>query len=187
MIHARYLLVFGFVAALGSGMSPLAAHADSRAFRLHIQGHMGSGASAVDIDVPWDSDKHESPFDFTGSDCNGVNYERLRWAWARLKKLPEGRTVTIETDSEDILASRSGGYLLLEPLRHDDKDDHHTRVKVPDYIVTGILDHDGKLTNRDIERLVHDRGKVTLVKINSDVGGLSVWIDRSKRKSEDSD
>jgi hypothetical protein len=186
-MRARFLLVLGVVTALGHGMSPPAAHAGSRGFRLHIQGHMGSGASAVDIDVPWDSDKHESPFDFTADACDGVALDRLRATWSALQKVPEGTTMTMRTDSETMLASRSAGFLVLEPIREDDKDDHHTRVKIPDYIVKSILDHDGKLTNRDLEKLVHDRGKVTLVKINSDQGGLSVWIDRAGKQTYSSD
>jgi hypothetical protein len=179
MIRARHLIVLGTLAALGLPTAAISARADSRGFRLHIQGHMGSSASAVDIDVPWNSEKHESPFDFTADACDAITLERLRATWNALQKVPEGKVMTLQSDSETILASRSGGFLVLEPVKEDDQDDHHTRIKIPDYIVKTILDHDGKLTNRDLERLVHDRGKVTLVKVNSDQGGLSVWIDRA--------
>ena len=133
MIRARELLVFSTLAAFGCGMSPLVSHADSRGFRLHVQGHMGASASAIDIDMPWDSAKKSSPFDFTADACDGIKLDRMRSTWAALQKGPEGRTVEINTDSEKILASRSGGYLVLEPIK-EDGDDHHTRVKIHDPI-----------------------------------------------------
>ena len=85
--------------------------------------------------------------------------------------------MTIETRSETIRAWRQAGQLVLEP-RPDSGDDHHSRIKIPDYIVNTILDHDGRLTDRDLERLVRERGRVTLVKVNSDAGGVTVWMDR---------
>src|SRR6266487_2956658 len=178
MMRVGFFFAVGVLAALGSGVGPSTARAESSPFRLHVQGHMGSGG-ALDIDVPWDSDKRRSPFNFTADACDDISLERLRWAWAALRKAPEGRTVTIETRSESIRASRGGGYLVLEPRHRDGQDDHHSRVKIPDYIVNAILDHDGRLTDRDLERLVRERGKVTLVKVNSDVGGVSVWMDRT--------
>ena len=72
---------------------------------------------------------------------------------------------------------------VLEP-RHPDRDDHHSRIKIPDYIVNAILDHDGRLTDRDLERLVRERGRVTLVKINSDQGGASVWMERAGERGD---
>jgi len=180
MTRARFFFAVAILMAVGAGMMPPGATADSHPYRLHVQGRLGSAhSSAVDIDVPWDSDKKGSPFDFTADACDDLQLEALRSTWTTLKKSPEGRTVRIENKSETMLASRSAGFLVLEPLPAEDKDDHHTRVKIPDYIVNTIIDNDGRLTDRDIERLLHERGKVTLVKINSDQGGLSVWIDRA--------
>src|SRR5439155_4590999 len=169
MFRVPFFLALGVLVVSGSGVGPLAAGAESSAFRLHVRGHSGSGGSLVNINVPWDSDKAGSPFNFTADACDDVTLERLRWAWAALQSVPEGRKVTIQTDSESIRASRWAGYLVLEP-RRDDRDHHHSRIKIPDYIVNTILDQDGRLTNRDIERLVHEHGKVTLVKVSSDVG-----------------
>lgn len=94
--------------------------------------------------------------------------------------MPEGRTVTIETRTESIRASRWAGYLVLEPQPRDGRDDHNARIEIPDYIVRTIVNSDGRLTDRDLERLVRERGKVTLVKVKSDVGGVAVWMDRSQ-------
>ena len=183
MVRASLFLVVGILAVFGSGVGPSAALAKSHPFRLHVQGHSPSGGSVVNINVPWDSDKAGSPFNFTADACDDVTLERLRWAWAALQSVPEGRKVTIQTDSESIRASRWAGYLVLEP-RRDDRDNHHSRIKIPDYIVNTILDQDGRLTNRDIERLVHEHGKVTLVKVSSDVGGVTVWMDRAEDDSD---
>ena len=181
MVRISCFAAVGLLAALASGLGPSTAHAKSAALRLHVQGHLGSSASAIDVDVPWDSDQRRSPLDFTGEACDEVALVRLRSAWSELRKAPVGRTVTIDTESESIRASRWGGHLVLEPLHHDGQDDHHTRIKIPDYIVNAILDHDGRLTDHDIERLVSEHGKVTLVKVSSDLGGVSVWVDRPGR------
>ena len=179
MIRARFLLVVGALAAFGAGIGSSAAGAGSHAYRLHVQGHLGSGSRVLDIDVPWDSDKASSPFNFTADACDDISVCRLRRAWAKLQTMPEGQTVTVQGRSESIQASRQPGYLVLEP-RRDDQDDHHSRIKIPDYIVNTILDHDGRLTDRDIERLAQDRGKITLVKVNSDQGGVTVWMNRAE-------
>jgi len=179
MMPARLLLVVGVLAVLGAGIGGSKADGSTRAYRLHVQGRLGSGGRMLDIDVPWDSNKAGSPFNFTADDCGDVALERLRWAWAALQRLPEGQTLTIQTRSEWIRASRLAGYLVLEP-RRDDRDDHHSRIKIPDCIVNTILDHDGRLTEGDIERLARERGKITLVKVNSDVGGITVWMDRAR-------
>ena len=177
-MRSNLLAAVGVLVMLGSGTGPNPADgAESRLFRVHVQGRWGSGGSAFDIDVPWVSDRGKSPFDFTADACDEVTLERLARTWAALQKLPEGRTVTIETDSESIRASRWGGNLVLEP-RRGDRNDHHTRIKIPDYIVEAVLDHDGRLTDRDIERLVRERGKVMLVKVTSDLGGVTVWTER---------
>jgi len=174
MRHVRFLSVAALVAALGVG--PPTAGADSSPYRLHVQGHLGSGRAAIDLDVPWESGKAGSPFNFTEGAFDDMTLERLRWAWSALQRVPEGRAVTIATRSESIRASRWAGYLVLEPLRED----HHSRIKIPDYIIEAILDNDGRLTDRDLERLVRERGKVTLVKVNSDEGGATVWMDRAR-------
>ena len=88
--------------------------------------------------------------------------------------------MTIQTRSGSIQASKRAGYLVLMPRRRDDRDDHHSRVAIPDYIVNAVLDHDGRLSRHDVVSLVHDRGKVTLVKMNSDVGSMKVWLDTTK-------
>jgi hypothetical protein len=182
MLRVRSFLALGILAVLGSGVGPSTAGAEPSAFRLHVQGHSGTG-SVVNIDVPWDSGKAGSPFNFTAEACDDIAPERLRWAWAALQRAPEGRRVTIETRDESILASRWAGYLVLEPQR-DNRNEHHSRIKIPDYIVDTILDHDGRLAGRDIERLVRERGKVTLVKVNSDLGGVTVWLDRAEDASD---
>jgi len=175
-MRARFLLMLGVLAVLGAGKGSSTASASCHSFRLHIQGNLSSGAPTLDIDVPWDSGHAGTPFDFTADACQDLALERLRWAWTALQRMPEGRTVTIETRSETIRAWRQAGYLVLEP-RRDSRDDHHSRVKIPDYTVNTILEHDGRLTDRDIERLMRERGTVTLVKVNSDVGGVAVWMD----------
>jgi len=182
MARARLLLLVGALAVIGFTIAPSRSDAGGSPYRLHVQGRLGCGLKAVEIEVPWDSDHGGSPFDFTADASDDIDLARLRWAWAALQKLPQGRTLTFDTGSETIRASRRDGYLVLEP-RRPDRDDHHSRIKIPDYIVNAILDHDGRLTDRDIEELVRERGRITLVKINSDMGGGSVWLERATSSS----
>jgi len=182
MSRARFLLAVGAVALLGAGLGSSVADAGHRACRLHVEGHLASGSRMLDIDVPWDSDKGGSPFNFTDS-CNDIAFGRLARAWTKLQTMPEGRTVTIESTSESILAWRQAGYLVLEPQHN--QDDHHSRIKIPDYIVNTMVDHDGRISQRDIERLASERGKVTLVKVSSDQGDLSVWVGAATKDDED--
>ena len=180
-MRARPSFVGLAFAALGIGLvAGSSAAGDNHPYSLHVQGHLGSADHLVDIDVPWETDHGGSPFDFT-SDRDDIGFDRLRQAWIALKKMPEGRYLTIETESDSIRASRWAGYLVLEPLRGDDGDNHHSRIEIPDYIVQAIVDHDGRLTEGDIERLLHQHGKVTLVKVNSDEGDVMVWMDRARR------
>jgi len=72
---------------------------------------------------------------------------------------------------------------VLEPQHN--QDDHHSRIKIPDYIVNTMVDHDGRISQRDIERLASERGKVTLVKVSSDQGDLSVWVGAATKDDED--
>jgi hypothetical protein len=183
MARARFLIAAAVLALIAHPTVPSNAAAEPSPYRLHVQGHMGFGVRAIDIEIPWDSSKNGSPFDFTADASDDIGLERLRWVWSRLQTVPEGRKVTFETDSESIRAWREAGYLVLEPHHLDDRDDHHARIRIPDYIVNTVLDNDGRLTNRDIERLARDRGKVTLVKISSDVGGCSVWLDHAGEQS----
>jgi len=182
MKRARFLVAVGVLATIACLAGTPPASADPSPYRLHVQGHLGSGLKAIDIEVPWDSDHGGSPFDFTADASDDIDLARLRWAWTALQKLPEGRTLTFDTGSETIRASRRDGYLVLEP-RRPDRADHHSRIKIPDYIVNAILDNDGRLTDRDIEQLVRERGRITLVKINSDMGGGSVWLERASSSS----
>ena len=185
MIRAHSLLVVGVLALACAGLGPSPARACSRAYRLHVQGHLGSGGRVLDLDVPWDSNRVGSPFNFTADASEDVGLDRLRWAWSALQRMPEGQTVTIDTRSESIRAWRVAGYLVLEPHHNSQEDDHHSRIKIPDYIVNAILDNDGRLTERDIDRLARQRGKVTLVKVNSDQGGVSVWVGRAEKDQGD--
>jgi hypothetical protein len=180
MIRTSLSVAVGLVTILSLSAGSAIAAADSGVLRLHLEGYSGSGKPVLDLDLPWNPDESKSPFDFTGNACGDIRLERLREAWSALQKLPEGQTVTIETRSESIRASRRAGYLVLMPSYRDDRDDHHSRMAIPDYIVNTILDHDGELSNRDVGRLVQERGKITLVKVKSDVGNMMVWIDRSK-------
>jgi len=184
MTRTSYLGPIALLTALALGGAPGIAPADSNAIRLHVEGRSSSGRPVLALNLPWDTDKGGSPFNFTKDSCDDVALERLRWAWTALGRMPEGRTITIDTDNETIRAWKRGGYLVLEPQHRDGRNNHHSRVKIPDYIVETILDHDGRLSNRDVERLVRDRGKVTLVKVSSDVGGATVWMDR-QRDSDD--
>jgi hypothetical protein len=183
MARARFLFVVAVLAGFAWAV-PSRAGAESSPYRLHVQGHLGASSGSLDIDVPWDASKNGSPFDFTAEDGDDISLMHLRWAWQQLKLVPEGRKVTFETDKESIRASRSGGYLVLEPRPLDDRDDRHTRIKIPDYIVETILQSNGRLTDRDLERLARQHGRVTLVKINSDAGGASVWLDRAGERSD---
>ena len=178
MAATRILPTIAVLAALGFAALPSTTLAGPDAVRLHIQGHMGAGGSGVDIDVPWSAARGDSPFNFTGDACDHVSVERLRTAWNALQHVPEGEEVTIRTRSESILASRQSGYLVLVP-QPNRGDDHHARIKIPDYIVRAFLDNDGRLADHDVERLLRERGKVTLVKVNSDVGGVTVWMERA--------
>jgi len=182
MVRARFLLAVGVTALLGAGLGSSVASAGHRSCRLHVEGHLASGSRMLDIDVPWDSNKGGSPFNFTDS-CNDIAFGRLARAWTKLQSMPDGRTVTIDSPTETILAWRQAGYLVLEPQHN--QDDHHSRIKIPDYIVNTIVDHDGRLTQRDIERLVSERNKVTLVKVSSDQGDLSVWVGSTTKDAGD--
>ena len=183
MKRTRFLLALGVLVALGC-RGGLASAAGSSPYRLHVQGHLGCGLKMVDIDVPWDSEASGSPLDFAAEAGDRIDLERLRWAWAVLRKSREGEPVTFATSSERIRAWRRDGYLVIEPRHLDDRDDHDTRIRIPDYIVDTILNHDGRLTDRDLERLTRDRGKITLVKIDSDAGGASVWMTRNDERSD---
>ena len=179
MIRHTIPATVGFLTMLAFGPGPSVAAARSDDLRLHVEGYSGSGASVLNLALPWDSNEKKSPFDFTENECEALSIERMRWAWSALRDQPEGRTVTIETHSGSILASKRGGYLVLVPHQRD-RDDHHSRVAIPDYIVNAVLEHDGRLSNQDVGRLVRERGKITLVKMNSDVGSMKVWLDRSE-------
>jgi hypothetical protein len=177
MMRSRSLVLTLALAASCAGLSPAMAHATRHGYLLHIQGRLGEGSRVLDLAVPWKTSKGGSPFDFTADVADDVGLDRLRKAWGALERLPQGQVVTIETHSETVSAWRRGGYLVLEPHRREGTDVSH--VKIPDYNVTTILAHDGRLTDEDIDHLVRERGKVTLVKVNSEKGDLSVWIDRS--------
>jgi hypothetical protein len=177
MIRSRSFVVTCVLAASCAGLGTIPAHAGRQTYLLHVQGRLGEGSRVLDLAVPWRTSKGGSPFDFTADVADDVGLDRLRKAWGALQRLPEGRAVTIETSCETIRAWRRGGYLVLEP--HRGEETGVARVKIPDYIVTTILAHDGRLTDEDIDRLVRERGKVTLVKVNSEKGALSVWVDRS--------
>ena len=131
MKRARFLVAAGVLATIACSAGTPPAGADPSPYRLHVQGHFGHGLKTVDIEVPWDSDHNSSPFDFTADASDDIDLERLRWAWAALQKVPEGRTLTFDTGSETIRASSRDGYLVLEP-RRPDRDDHHVRIKIPD-------------------------------------------------------
>lgn len=176
----RLLVALGFVAILACGPGRATAASDFASLRLHIEGNSDSGDPVLNLDIPWNPDESKSPFDFTKGACQDIGLDRLREAWTALQKMPDGGTVTIETRSESVRASRRGGYLVLMPSYRDDRDNHHARMAIPDYIVNAVLDHDGLLTNSDVGRLVREHGKITLVKMNSDVGNMMVWIDRNK-------
>lgn len=177
MIRSRSFALTCVLAASCAGLAPASAHAGRPTYLLHVQGRLGESSKLLDLAVPWKPSKGGSPFDFTADVSGDVGLDRLRRAWGALQRLPEGQAVTIETSSETVSAWRRGGYLVLEPHRREGTDVAH--VKIPDYIVTTILAHDGRLTDEDIDQLVRERGKVTLVKVNSEKGGLSVWVDRS--------
>ena len=177
MIRSRSILLTCVLAAGCAGLVANPAHAGRPAYLLHIQGRFGAGSHSLDLAVPWKTSKGGSPFDFTADVSDNVGLDRLRRAWSTLQHLPEGRDVAIETSSETVRAWRRGGYLVLEPHRRDESE--VCRVKIPEYIVTTILAHEGRLTDEDIDHLMHERGKVTIVKVNSEKGELSVWVDRS--------
>src|SRR5262249_32510059 len=139
MIRASLSVAFGLLTILALSAGPAMAAADSGALRLHVEGYSGSGNPVLNLDLPWKPDESKSPFDFTGDAWNDVGLERLREAWSALQRQPEGQSVTIETRSESIRASRSAGYLVLMPSYRDDRDDHHSRMAIPDYVVSAIL------------------------------------------------
>jgi hypothetical protein len=184
MLRPSIALAATAFAALGLGFAAAPSAAGTHRHQLHIEGALGSGEHALGLVVPWESGHGGSPFDFTGDvDHGDLGVERLRRAWTALQHLPEGQAVTIETRSEPIRATREGGYLVLEP--HPGEDLDRSRIKIPDYIVNAVIAHDGRLTNDDINGLLETRGTVTLVKIKSRKGDLSVWIDRAKDDDED--
>ncbi len=145
-------------------------------YTLHVRAENGD-ARGIDLSLPWKSSHGGSPFDFTASSGDEITIAKLRFAWAALHQIPEGQPVTITTRGDKMKATRLAGYLVLEPqppARH-----HRTRIKIPDYIVDAVLAHDGRLTDEDLDHLLTDRGKITLVKVNSSEGGVNVWIGRT--------
>ncbi len=176
-MRVTYFFAAVVLAVLGSGGGSAAAR---ESYLLHVQSHQRSGGRAVDIQVPWNARKAGTPFQFTKDSCDDVSLERLRAAWTALMAAPEGRRVTIETRSESIKAWRHRGYLMLEPRDRGRADAHPSRIAIPGYIVNTILDHDGRLTPAEVARLARERGKVTLVAVDSEEGGVTVWIDRDR-------
>jgi len=92
MIRASVFVSVGLLAGLSLASRPGTASAEPHALRLHVEGHLGSGGSALDLVLPWDSDEGRSPFDFTHDACDDLGLERLRWAWSELGRLPEGQS-----------------------------------------------------------------------------------------------
>ena len=164
-----FALAAAFVFA-GSGV----AHAGD-AYSLHV--HMARSASGhgLDLAMPWELDHGGSPFDFAeGIDSPGL--ERLGAAWATLRRLPEGRAITIEGDHDDLRAWREHGQLVLEPL--DSESDSH--VRIPGAIVEAILRRHGRLTNADLADMLRHRSGISLVEVTSDHGRVEVWIGRDE-------
>jgi len=175
MVPARLTLAALALATTAALHHPTPAEARHDGWTVHVQGRRGSGGSQIDLAVPWSSDEHGDLFNFCGDDRDDLDMRRLRAVWTELGRLPEGREVTIETDGDPVRARRELGFLVLQPAPRDGRE--HARIEIPEYVVTATLDRGGHLTDADIARLVHDYGKVTLVRIRSRLGDLKVWID----------
>jgi len=176
MIRAPRFVLVTLLVACCAGLLPAAAQAGRSRYLLHIQGRLGEHAHLLDLAIPWKPDKGGSPFDFTTDVSDAVTLDRLRKTWSALQRVPEGTEVEVQTSSEKLSAWKRGGYLVLEP--HRAEGGGLTRVKIPDYIVNTILAHDGRLTDEDIDHLARERGKVTIVRVISEKGELSVWVDK---------
>ncbi len=185
MSRSRLFLPLAALAATVAACAPSAAwagrhHSD---YTLHVRAEDANG-HGVNLSVPWKSSHGGSPFDFTAKATgDDVDTAKLRWAWATLKQLPEGQPVVITTKHDKIKATRRAGFLVLEPqpaAAHD-----RARIKIPDYIIEATLAHDGRLTDEDLNDLVVARGKINLVKVTSDDGGVNVWIGRTSEDDLD--
>src|SRR5512140_1739554 len=128
MLRAPFLLTVGVAALLGASAGPSVVGASPHAYRLHVEVYLPSGSRVLNIDSPWEADKDGSPLNFTANAFDGITIDRLRRAWTTLQRMPDGQTVSIETDSESIRAWREAGYLVLEPHRRDRVDENPSLI-----------------------------------------------------------
>ncbi len=175
MPHASVLLAL-FAAALVSVTAPRPALARSE-YLVHVD--IAGQDKSLNVALPWTRNHGGSPFDFTDDHDSDVSLERLRWAWTTLRRLPEGEAVTITRRGEVTRLTRERGFLAIEKQHSRERDHDHGRVLVPDYIVETVLRNDGRLGSDDIESLLERRGRVVLVKVEGDEGGVNVWIGRN--------
>jgi hypothetical protein len=146
-------------------------------YLLHVKVAGSESRRGVDLAMPWDVNHGGSPFDFA-DDVDSPGMNRLRDAWTTLRRLPEGRTVTIEGEREDIRAWRDHGRLVLQPLKPDRDDD--CLVLVPGEIVDALIRRDGRLQNADLAAILRRQDSVSLVEVRSSRGNVNVWIGRDE-------
>ncbi len=163
-----------FAAALVSVTAPKPAQARSE-YLIHVD--VAGEDKSLNVALPWSRDHGGSPFDFTDDHDSDLSLERLRWAWRTLRRLPEGEAVTVTKRGEVTRLTRERGFLVIEQQHPRDRD--HGRVLVPDYIVETVIRNDGRLGSDDIEALLERRGRVVLVKVEGEEGGVNVWIGRN--------
>ncbi len=166
---AAILLLGSFVVAV----APRPALARS-AYLVHVDIASEDHDKSLSFALPWERDHGGSPFDFTKDRDSDLSLERLRWAWATLKRSPEGEAVTISRRGERTRLTRERGFLVIQQV--EPRDERHGRVLIPDYIVETVIRGDGRLTHGDLTDLLARRDRVVLVKVDSEDGAVAVWI-----------
>jgi len=169
----RVLAVLALAAC--AGIHPVPALAGHDGWTVHVEGRRIAGEHRLDLALPWSPDDGGNLFDFAGDAQGDLGLERLRTVMSALRALPEGRAVTIQTDSDDLRAHLEAGFLVLEPEPRNDRE--RCRIEIPEDLVRAMLARNGRLTDADIEHLVRADGRVTLVRIHGEKADLKVWID----------
>lgn len=155
-------------------LASAAAEAGKSPFYVHVR-TKENGKHGVDLAFPW-TPKLSSPLHFTQGTID-VDDAHLRDVWRTLRAQPEGYVVTLHDHGEAMRVTREGGYCTfrVSPRHHDKR----VIVRVPEYVMETLVgDTATLLSEKDIARVVRERGRVDLVLVDSGDEHVRVWIDQ---------